>query len=95
MTLKPPIIAYHCDLTVIKSTALYKLPIKAGTIYIIVYIIVVEMDICMASPRPDSLMLRGLIELAWTFTKRAFNAPGQLQTIYGHRVSTWTDRTYM
>ena len=29
----------------------------------------VEMDICMASPRPDSLMLRGLVELAWTLLK--------------------------
>ena len=29
----------------------------------------VEMDICMASPRLDSLMLRGLVELAWTLLK--------------------------
>ena len=30
-------------------------------------------------------MLRGLVELAWTFTKGALNAPGQLWTIYRHR----------
>ena len=29
----------------------------------------VEMDICTASPRPDSLMLRGSVELAWTLLK--------------------------
>ena len=29
--------------------------------------------------------LRGLVELAQTLTKGALNAPGQLQTIYGHR----------
>ena len=29
----------------------------------------VEMDICAASPGPDSLMLRGLVELAWTLLK--------------------------
>ena len=46
---------------------------------------VVEMDICVASPRPDSLTLRGSVELAWTFTKGALNAPRQLQTIYRHR----------
>ena len=45
----------------------------------------VKMDICVASPRSDSLMLRGLVELAWTFTKGALNALGQLWTIYGHR----------
>ena len=45
----------------------------------------VETDICMASPRLDSLTLRGLVELAQTFTKGALNAPGQLQTIYRHR----------
>ena len=27
------------------------------------------MDICMASPRLDSLMLRGLVELGWTLLK--------------------------
>ena len=43
------------------------------------------MDICAASPGPDSLTLRGSVELAQTFTKGALNAPGQLQTIYGHR----------
>ena len=29
----------------------------------------VEMDICVASPGSDSLMLRGLVELAWTLLK--------------------------
>ena len=29
----------------------------------------VEMDICVASPRLDSLMLRGSVELAWTLLK--------------------------
>ena len=43
------------------------------------------MDVCMASPRLDNLMLRGLAELAWTSTKGALNAPGQSWTIYGHR----------
>ena len=42
----------------------------------------VETDICVASPRPDSLMLRGLVEPAWTFTKGALDALGQLWTIY-------------
>ena len=27
------------------------------------------MDICVASPAPDSLTLRGLVELAWTLLK--------------------------
>ena len=27
------------------------------------------MDVCTASPRPDSLTLRGLVELAWTLLK--------------------------
>ena len=45
----------------------------------------VEMDVCAASPRPDSLTLRGSVELAWTLLKGALDAPGQLQTIYGHR----------
>ena len=45
----------------------------------------VETDICVASPRPDSLMLRGLVEPAQTFTKGALDAPGQLQSIYRHR----------
>ena len=43
------------------------------------------MDVCVASPRPDSLILRGLVEPAWTFTKGALNALGQLWTIYRHR----------
>ena len=43
------------------------------------------MDVCVASPRPDSLMLRGSVEPAQTLLKGALNAPGQLQTIYGHR----------
>ena len=29
----------------------------------------VEMDICAASPGPDSLTLRGSVELAWTLLK--------------------------
>ena len=29
----------------------------------------VEMDVCAASPRPDSLMLRGSVEPAWTLLK--------------------------
>ena len=29
----------------------------------------VEMDICVASPRLDSLTLRGSVELAWTLLK--------------------------
>ena len=45
----------------------------------------VEMDVCAASPGPDSLTLRGSVELAQTFTKGALNAPGQLWTIYRHR----------
>ena len=45
----------------------------------------VEMNICVASPRLDSLMLRDLVELAQTLTKGALNAPRQLQTIYRHR----------
>ena len=43
------------------------------------------MDICVASPRLDSLMLRGSVELAQTLTKGALNAPGQLWTIYRYR----------
>ena len=31
--------------------------------------LVVEMDVCAASPRPDSLMLRGSVELAQTLLK--------------------------
>ena len=30
---------------------------------------VVETDVCVASPGPDSLMLRGLVEPAWTLLK--------------------------
>ena len=43
------------------------------------------MDICTASPRLDSLTLRGSVELDQTLLKGALNAPGQLWTIYGHR----------
>ena len=46
---------------------------------------VVEMDICAASPGPDSLTLRGSVEPARTLLKEHLNAPGQLWTIYGHR----------
>ena len=45
----------------------------------------VETNICMASPGPDSLTLRGSVEPAQTFTRGALDAPGQLWTIYGHR----------
>ena len=45
----------------------------------------VEMDVYAASPRLDSLKLRGLVEPAWTLTKGALNASRQLQTIYRHR----------
>ena len=31
--------------------------------------ITVEIDVCAASPRPDSLMLRGSVEPAWTLLK--------------------------
>ena len=46
---------------------------------------IVEMDVCVASPGLDSLMLRGSVEPAQTFTQGALNAPGQLWTIYRHR----------
>ena len=45
----------------------------------------VEMDVYVASPRPDSLMLRGSVEPVQTPTKGALNASRQLQTIYRHR----------
>ena len=34
-----------------------------------VYNLYVEMDVCVESPRPDSLTLRGSVELAWTLLK--------------------------
>ena len=45
----------------------------------------VKTDVCAESPRLDSLMLKGLVEPAQTFTKGALNASGLLWTIYGHR----------
>ena len=45
----------------------------------------VEMDVCVARPGPDSLMLRGIGRTGPDITKEALNAPRQLWTIYGHR----------